>query len=848
VPWGGAVVRNGAFAPHESIIIGTRASLCYYSSCPNVRVIFCPATSSYMLVGRIAPDSLTELAEERSWFMNSDRSRKTLTPLLIAYSPLFVAFLFILPRLLAARFGLLDDAVLIAVSREVVHHPSASLHAFASAGRFLPSYWLYYAFWYSLGGSSALLWYIGEALLFVCTVAMIIALMRTAGAGPFECWMASLLFIFSAPAAEAYFTLSKGESFMLLTLLGSLLLVHKSSRAKHPNWYLIAAAWLVLISVTTRETAIAALGAALAWIALSYWKGVEASFILPRRYLIAYTLLLGIGLIVLVAARAMLRLAVPAGSYAGGYHFTWANISQSISSWSFSLTRDFPVTCLFLVCALALWRGGKLKHAGVLLMMVAWMAAWIVILLPWRDFHPYYLLPFCAGSSIFCGFMAGNVLGIARTGSRPARLTLVLGAILLGILIVNNINYARYQIMVDLANSEMVDYVKRLPHSSTVLLNYPFSHEYAFEFQLHLADLAGRPDIRVAPLNFAPTDWRTGQHRYYVISLRITNELWPLVRGTMLETAVAQWNGSWEGFAGWQARPEAVITDSMQMADFELQAIWCGVVDRLRPMVASVPCHSISRPVIDLRDATYGWAIYSYPRWKETPAQPAVFLADGTWLFEQSDGTITHESFGAAGDEPVPADWEGGGSLEMAVYRPSTNRWYIASAADEGPERSFQLPTMSSDDLPVAGDWDGDGKAAPGYYRMKDATWHLFRKSGEAVIVHFGDGKSRPLVGDWDHDGYATPGLYNENGTVTVINDLRDDAVRVEFKLPPGGTPFVTNWSGVGVDTVNTVVGQKWVRRFANCNCEPSNASNEFSSKLPLGQTFVGRWKLAQKR
>ena len=77
---------------------------------------------------------------------------------------------------------------------------------------------------------------------------------------------------------------------------------------------------------------------------------------------------------------------------------------------------------------------------------------------------------------------------------------------------------------------------------------------------------------------------------------------------------------------------------------------------------------------------------------------------------------------------------------------------------------------------------------------------------------------------------------------MTLINSFRDDALRVRYELPEG-SPVVVNWTGMGVDTVNTVDHGKWNRRLANCQCEASNPIPEFSTELPKGVYFAGRWK-----
>lgn len=413
-----------------------------------------------------------------------------------------------LPRVVSSQFGLQDDGRTILMADAIAADWRTAFIP-EDTGRFFPGYWLFHAAVHAVAGTRPWVFFLVNAAVLAGVTAALVTLVRASGGRPLHAGAAGVVFVLSAPVAEAFYTLSKAEGSQLLFVVISLVAAVAATRTvARPGATALHAITLValLVAMTMKETGVVMVVVSLGWVVTG---GLFASPGDRRRRLLLRARYFGACLLAaalfLALRQAVATPGLTTGSYTRGYRLDWAALRLSVTDWFALLGHDFgyliPVAAAMV--AVAAVRGGWVRQ--VLADAGVWSLGWIGVYLPWDRVLQYYLLPAALGVAAVGGIAMVEMWTLARAPARgghvAAAAALAASLILAPLGVANAATHAVLQLVVDRANARLVDFLASLPADSVVHVAVASDNEYVYELGVHLARFKGRDDVLVESLD-----------------------------------------------------------------------------------------------------------------------------------------------------------------------------------------------------------------------------------------------------------------------------------------------------------------------------------------------------------
>lgn len=121
------------------------------------------------------------------------------------------------------------------------------------------------------------------------------------------------------------------------------------------------------------------------------------------------------------------------------------------------------------------------------------------------------------------------------------------------------------------------------------------------------------------------------------------------------------------------------------------------------------------------------------------------------------------------------ADFDGDGTPDLSVFRPSSGDWFVANS---GSNTVSVVHFGQDGDIPLDGDFDGDKRSDFAVFRPSTNTWFVLFSSdpGQFAAVNFGIDGDVPVPGDYSHNGRTDIAVWRPSiGDYFIRNSVTGD-------------------------------------------------------------------------
>lgn len=532
--------------------------------------------------------------------------------LVLAVLPLIIVALIMLPRLISPQFGLFDDGSMLVEVNRFVDHDWAMAHD-VQAGRFRPIYWLYFLTIFSFAGPTPFWFFFGHFILFLVIIIEIRIIMHQMRATNWQILVTSLIFIFSIPIVENFYTLSKGEPLQLAFTLASIIFLNKIKdfSPKFPRWLSVLGAFItILLAMMVKETTAITIPVSIFCLGYTLLSKNKTFRTHQKSYLLFSASAIAAFITYVFLRNNWGATTLTGGTYTKGYSITFQSLSMHILRWTTLLAHYFhyllPLGAISLLCFYKNKPKDSQKHN--LIFWGVWTISWLIVLFPWEYAKAYYLLPFSLGISVLIGLTLSKTITIITQEKNAFRYILISGLALSLFLFLSTLSHyrthAQIQLIFDRVNQDMLSFVKeKAPANEAVYTAIEQNNEYVINISLFLINHYHRTDITLDFIDANTLEYLSQTTHGLILMPVIVNQPNLLVRAGVIERFTMPWNQVVLGKLDQKIQLVNTYKESFQIFNINFPVILC-------PILGETGFCEIPDPLIDTREFSYGWEIY----------------------------------------------------------------------------------------------------------------------------------------------------------------------------------------------------------------------------------------------
>ena len=186
---------------------------------------------------------------------------------------------------------------------------------------------------------------------------------------------------------------------------------------------------------------------------------------------------------------------------------------------------------------------------------------------------------------------------------------------------------------------------------------------------------------------------------------------------------------------------------------------------------------------------------------QKLPVYPIIWQpSSSTWTRLPSNGVQDRQTLGQPGDIPAPGDYDGDGTVDFAVYRPSNATFYVIPSSN--PSAVYTQQWGQAGDVPVPQDYEGANRTNYALFRPSTGQWMLISSLNPSVTLTltWGQPGDIPVPGDYDGNRIADLAVFRPSTGQWLLRSNIDPTQTLTLQWgQPGDIPVPGDYDGDGV-------------------------------------------------